>query len=70
MSQYGSDSVKGKRMVGILADLSMQQGIRGLYKGLESKLLQTVLTTALMFLFYEKIVAIVFKLMLNSKKAI
>ncbi|KAB7501123.1 Peroxisomal membrane protein PMP34, partial [Armadillidium nasatum] len=33
------------------------QGARGLFKGLEAKILQTVLTAALMFVFYEKIAA-------------
>lgn len=36
-------------------------GILGLYKGMESKLCQTVLTAALMFLTYEKIVAYIHK---------
>ena len=39
------------------------QGSAGLFKGLEAKLLQTVLTAALMILCYEKIVTVVFKLM-------
>ncbi|KFM56792.1 Peroxisomal membrane protein PMP34, partial [Stegodyphus mimosarum] len=38
-------------------------GVKGLYKGLEAKLLQTVLTAALMFLCYEKIAAFVFHIM-------
>ena len=32
-----------------------EDGVSGLFRGLESKLLQTVLTAALMFLSYEKI---------------
>jgi adenine nucleotide transporter 17 len=39
-----------------------EQGILGLYKGLEAKLLQTVSTAALMFLAYEKISAFIFAL--------
>lgn len=35
----------------------------GLFKGLEAKLLQTVLTAALMFLLYEKIVSSTFTVM-------
>lgn len=35
----------------------------GLYKGLEAKLLQTVLTAALMFLVYEKLTAATFTVM-------
>ncbi|XP_065378164.1 peroxisomal membrane protein PMP34 isoform X3 [Macaca fascicularis] len=38
-------------------------GILGLYKGLEAKLLQTVLTAALMFLVYEKLTAATFTVM-------
>lgn len=38
-------------------------GVKGLYKGMEAKLLQTILTAALMFLTYEKIAAVIFKLM-------
>uniref|UniRef100_A0A0B7B7G0 Peroxisomal membrane protein PMP34 n=1 Tax=Arion vulgaris TaxID=1028688 RepID=A0A0B7B7G0_9EUPU len=39
------------------------RGIGALYKGMEAKLLQTVLTAALMFLIYEKISAFIFQLM-------
>lgn len=38
-------------------------GVLGLFKGLEAKLLQTVLTAALMFLLYEKIAAFTFGVM-------
>lgn len=38
-------------------------GVLGLFKGLEAKLLQTVLTAALMFLLYEKIASSTFKVM-------
>ncbi|KAL3054107.1 hypothetical protein OYC64_006440 [Pagothenia borchgrevinki] len=38
-------------------------GMLGLFKGLEAKLLQTVLTAALMFLLYEKIASSTFKMM-------
>lgn len=57
-------------MYEILMQILLQQGLPGLYKGLESKLLQTILTTALMFLCYEKIVAFVFRLMTSTSKAI
>ncbi|XP_048576012.1 peroxisomal membrane protein PMP34 isoform X2 [Nematostella vectensis] len=42
--------------------LIREQGGLGLYKGLEAKLLQTVLTAALMFLAYEKIAAVTFSI--------
>lgn len=38
-------------------------GMLGLFKGLEAKLLQTVLTAALMFLLYEKIASTTFRVM-------
>ncbi|XP_050962868.1 peroxisomal membrane protein PMP34 isoform X2 [Labeo rohita] len=38
-------------------------GVLGLFKGLEAKLLQTVLTAALMFLLYEKIANTTFRVM-------
>lgn len=37
--------------------------MKGLYKGLESKIIQTTLTAALMFLCYEKIAVFVFHIM-------
>jgi len=40
-----------------------REGIFSLYKGMESKIIQTVTTAALMFLLYEKIVKVVFYLM-------
>eukprot|EP00118_Oscarella_pearsei_P003643 m.15161 g.15161 ORF g.15161 m.15161 type:complete len:311 (+) comp26224_c0_seq2:66-998(+) len=39
------------------------QGFRGLYKGIQVKLLQTVLTAALMFVVYEKIAAFIFTIL-------
>lgn len=44
-------------------------GIMGLYKGLEAKLLQTVLTAALMFLVYEKLTAATFTIMRLKRAA-
>lgn len=43
-------------------------GLLGLYKGLEAKLLQTVLTAALMFVVYEKLTATTFKVMGMNRK--
>ncbi|PIK49790.1 putative peroxisomal membrane protein PMP34 [Apostichopus japonicus] len=39
------------------------QGRNGFYKGLETKLVQTVLTAALMFVCYEKIAAFIFRIL-------
>ncbi|XP_059496621.1 peroxisomal membrane protein PMP34-like isoform X2 [Stegostoma tigrinum] len=52
-----------RRVVYILRQRMRKQGLWGLYKGLEAKLLQTILTSALMFLVYEKIAGIIFRLM-------
>jgi len=50
-------------MVTILEDILKKDGLQGLFKGMESKILQTILTAALMFTIYEKISAFVFRLM-------
>lgn len=50
--RYGSADVKDKSMSVILGEL-VKSG--SLYKGMEAKLMQTVMTTALMFVFYDRI---------------
>ena len=68
-SRYGSDDVKDKRMMEILLDILDRDGVTsGLYKGLEAKLIQTVLTTALMYMTYEKIASFVFSLLLHGDR--
>lgn len=52
----------------LLLDRIKRHGVLGLYKGLEAKLLQTVLTAALMFVVYEKITSATFKVMGLNKK--
>ncbi|KAG8436407.1 hypothetical protein GDO86_007488 [Hymenochirus boettgeri] len=52
-----------RKMFYILQQRVRRLGVMGLYKGLEAKLLQTVLTAALMFLVYEKLAAITFRIM-------
>lgn len=47
----------------LLINRVRKYGVLGLFKGLEAKLLQTVLTAALMFLLYEKIASSTFKVM-------
>ena len=49
---------------------SRVQGSRGLFKGLEAKLLQTVLAAALMFVCYEKIAAAVFAVLLGRRQLV
>lgn len=57
--RYGSPDVKDKSMSEILSEL-FEAG--ALYKGMEAKLLQTVMTTALMYVFYERIYSFVTKM--------
>nr|XP_023672306.1 peroxisomal membrane protein PMP34-like isoform X1 [Paramormyrops kingsleyae] len=52
-----------KSVVYLLSSRIRKHGIMGLFKGLEAKLLQTILTAALMFLLYEKIAAGTFHIM-------
>ncbi|XP_074552986.1 peroxisomal membrane protein PMP34 [Halichoeres trimaculatus] len=47
----------------LLINRVRKSGVLGLFKGLEAKLLQTVLTAALMFLLYEKIASCTFRVM-------
>ncbi|XP_025920807.1 peroxisomal membrane protein PMP34 isoform X8 [Apteryx rowi] len=52
-----------KNVLYLLQQRVRRFGLMGLYKGLEAKLLQTVLTAALMFLVYEKLTAATFTVM-------
>uniref|UniRef100_A0A182PQB9 Peroxisomal membrane protein PMP34 n=1 Tax=Anopheles epiroticus TaxID=199890 RepID=A0A182PQB9_9DIPT len=52
--------------VQMLLIILKRQGIAGLFRGLEAKLLQTVLTAALMFMAYEKIARFVTSLLLSK----
>lgn len=71
--QYRGDGKSGvigslSNIFSLLMDRIRRNGVLGLYKGLEAKLLQTVLTAALMFVVYEKITAATFKVMRLNKK--
>ncbi|KAI5694994.1 hypothetical protein M8J75_009248 [Diaphorina citri] len=55
-------------MIDILVYIFKYEGVRGLYKGAEAKILQTVLTAALMFVTYEKIVSLIFQTFSIQKK--
>lgn len=55
-------------MLTLAAYILKKDGIPGLYKGMESKILQTISTAALMFATYEKIAACVFKLLLSHQQ--
>lgn len=56
--RHGSPEVRNKSMSELMGEL-VQNGT--LYKGMEAKLLQTVMTTALMYVFYERIYSFVTK---------
>ncbi|XP_060656053.1 peroxisomal membrane protein PMP34 [Drosophila nasuta] len=55
---------KTPSMLELMVSILQHQGIAGLFRGLEAKILQTVLTAALMFMAYEKIAGTV-KLLLK-----
>lgn len=55
-------------MVQMLLIILKKQGAAGLFRGLEAKLLQTVLTAALMFMTYEKLARFVTTLLVRGKK--
>lgn len=52
----------------LLLSILKKNGPSGLFQGLEAKLLQTVLTAALMFVTYEKVIRFVFVILTRNKK--
>lgn len=52
----------------LLLEIVKRNGVSALYQGLEAKLLQTVLSSALMFMTYEKIAQFVFTILMKNKK--
>ncbi|CAH3169280.1 unnamed protein product [Porites evermanni] len=65
----GQKTPSGKADIfSLMARIVKDRGFIGLYKGLEAKLLQTVLTAALMFVAYEKIAAFIFRLLRKSSR--
>lgn len=68
--QYNNTSTEKSKLLSslrtikcLLVNRVRKYGMLGLFKGLEAKLLQTVLTAALMFLLYEKIASCTFRVM-------
>ncbi|KAJ8925816.1 hypothetical protein NQ315_009666 [Exocentrus adspersus] len=55
-------------MATLLVYILKTSGAKGLYQGMESKIIQTVLSAALMFMTYEKVAQTVFRLLLRNKK--
>lgn len=66
----GQKSDKNIGTIQMLMYLLKQNGVIGLYRGLEAKLLQTVLTAALMFAIYEKIAKFVMSLLMRHRKIV
>lgn len=65
--RYGCPpELAGKNLLAMLLHIARTQGVPGLYRGLEAKLWQTVLTAALMFVAYEKIVRFVMQILKPS----
>lgn len=60
----------GQGMWRLIYTILQKDGFFGLFHGLNAKLLQTVLTAALMFLCYEKISSLVFAIMLGRRAKI
>jgi len=51
-----------------LLDIYRKDGVKGLYRGVDAKIIQTCLNAAFMFTAYEKIYASIFRLMLASRR--
>ena len=58
--EAGSERYRG--VLDCLRRLLAEEGVPGLYRGVDKKLAHTVLTAALMFAIYEKIAARMFRL--------
>lgn len=58
----------GNEMMNMFMGIVNRYGVLGLFRGLEAKLLQTVLTAALMFMTYEKIAKTVTSLLMRREK--
>ncbi|KAF4522934.1 hypothetical protein B566_EDAN012629 [Ephemera danica] len=59
---------KNANMIELTVYIIRLSGVKGMFKGMEAKILQTILTAALMFVAYEKITAFVFQLMRMDRK--
>lgn len=69
--RHGSHHKENGENVGVLQMILVElkrNGVKGLFRGIEAKLLQTVLTAALMFLTYEKISRFVFTILRANKQ--
>lgn len=64
----GATSSSPAGVLEMFVQILKAHGVEGLFRGLEAKLLQTVLTAALMFAAYEKIAGVVLSLLMRSKR--
>lgn len=66
----GREAVEASGILPALLALCKRRGFRGMFRGLEAKLLQTVLMAALMFSTYEKITRFVFTLLQKRPRVV
>lgn len=64
----GKDLTADANTLEMMMHILKNDGFAGLFRGMEAKMLQTVLTAALMFATYEKIAALVMSLLIRSPK--
>lgn len=62
-----SKSPEKSSTLGILLKISNRDGFGGMFKGMNAKLWQTVLTAAFQFLTYEQLAKFIFAILLGGK---
>ncbi len=67
LKQGAKDDAQYKSIVDGFKKIVKNEGIQGLYKGIESKLLQSVLTSAFLFAFKEEFFAVAIKLLVTLR---
>ncbi|XP_061392779.1 peroxisomal membrane protein PMP34 [Musca vetustissima] len=67
-SKHAAAAQQDVGVIKMMMDIWQQQGFKGLFRGMEAKILQTVLTAALMFMAYEKINNTVYLLLKKTPK--
>lgn len=67
IKEEGKDDVKYKNTLDCLIKIFQKEGLSGWFKGLDVKLIQTVLTAAFHFLAYEKIVQFIFSVLAKKE---
>lgn len=64
----GGSNLENMNIIKALINQFKNHGISGSYKGFEVKLYQTVLSTALMYFCYEKLIRFITNILINHKK--